>query len=171
MAYLQKGAEPPTVGKGSKISPKMALFVDHYMVDFNAKDAVIKAGYKTKYPENMSFELMRHPLVQREIQLRLNEKRERTQLDADYVIMKLIDIVESTEKENPNSALRGLELLGKHLGLYRDRQEISGPDGGAIEMEQREIERNVSDFKSKLARLAKREGSDNVVPLRKESDS
>lgn len=163
MAYLQKGAEPPTIGKGSKLSPKMSIFVDEYMVDFNATKAVTRAGYKTKYPEKMATELMRHPLVRKEVDERLAQKRERTEFNADYVITKLINIVENTEQGNPNAALRGLELLGKHLGLYKDKQEISGPDGGAIELEKKEIERNVSDFTSKLARLAARNGAEGVV--------
>lgn len=141
----------------------MSIFVDEYMVDFNGTQAVIRAGYKTKYPDKMSVELMRHPLVRKAVDERLQEKRERTEFNADYVITKLINIVESTEQGNPQAALRGLELLGKHLGLYKDKQEISGPDGGAIELEQKEIERNVSDFTSRLARLANRGGTNSVV--------
>lgn len=167
MAYLQRGAEPPTIGKGSKLSPKMEIFVNEYMVDFNATQAVVRAGYKTKYPDKMATELMRHPLVRRAVDERMAEKRERTEFNADYVITKLINIVENTEQGNPNAALRGLELLGKHLGLYRDRQEISGPEGGAIELEQKEIERNVTDFTSRLSRLAKRNGTDGVAEFPK----
>ena len=140
----------------------MSIFVDEYMVDFNATRSVIRAGYKTKYPDKMATELMRHPLVAQALKERMQDKRERTELSADYVITKLINIVEDAQ-DNPNAALRGLELLGKHLGLFKERQEISGPDGGAIEVEQKEIQKNVADFTSKLARLSGRSGTGEVV--------
>lgn len=162
MAYLKPGQEPPLTGKGSKLSPKMALFVDEYLIDFNASQAVLRAGYKTRNRNRMAAELLRHPLVKREIQKRLEERKERMEVTQDYVLTKLMSIVEETEKGNPQAALRGLELLGKHLGLYKDKQEISGPDGGAIEMEQR-VKEDVADFTSSLSRLARRGGATEVV--------
>lgn len=167
MAYLPPGSEPPLKGKGSKISTKMSIFVDEYLVDLNASKAVIRAGYKTTNPNRIATELLRHPLVLKAIQGKQEKRRDRLELSADYVITKLISIVEDTEQGNPQAALRGLELLGKHLGLYRDRQEISGPDGGAIEMEQK-VKENVDDFTSRISRLSARSGTDgiSIFPVR-----
>lgn len=162
MAYLKKGMEPPTKGKGSKLGYKMRAFVDEYMVDMNANAAVLRAGYKTKNKGIMAAELMSHPLVIREIEARMAERREKTELSAQYVINKLVDIVENTEANNPQAALRGLELLGKTMALFKERQEISGPDGNAIEMEQR-VKEDVTDFTSRISSLAKRAGADGVV--------
>lgn len=170
MAYLQPDSGIPTSGKGSKLSAKMALFVSEYLVDLNGSKAVLRAGYKTINPNRVATELLRHPLVIREIDKR-NEKREkRLELSADYVIQKLIAIVDETETGNPQAALRGLELLGKHLGLYRDRTEISGPDGNAIEMEQR-VKEDVADFTSKLARLSESSGTGGVLKFPKSGSS
>lgn len=168
MAYLEKGAEPPLKGKGSKLGFKMRTFVDEYMVDMNAKAAVLRAGYKTKNPDIMAMQLMSHPLIQRELEARMLERRKKTELSAQYVINKLVDIVENTESNNPQAALRGLELLGKTMALFKERQEISGPDGNAIEMEQR-VKEDVADLNSKLASLAKRAGADGVVGFPKRS--
>lgn len=171
MAYLQPGQEPPEKGKGSKLGPKMERFVEEYLVDLNASEAVIRAGYKTRNKNRMGAELLRHPLVKAAIDERIDARRERMELTADYVLTKLVAIVEDTERGNPQAALRGLELLGKHLGLYKDRQEISGPDGGAIEMEQR-VKEDVADFTSRLSSLAKRQGTSGVVEFPKSgSDS
>jgi len=161
MAYRKKGEEP-TNGKGYKLTHKMQAFIDEYLVDLNASQACVRAGYKTKNPNRIGAELLRHPVISKVIEERLAEKRERNELTADYVLDKLVAIVEATDKENPQAALRGLELLGKHLGLYKDRQEISGPDGEAIKMEQK-VKENAADFTSKLSRLAKRAGEGNVV--------
>lgn len=161
MPYLKPGAERPLKGKGSKISSKMALFVSEYMVDRNGSKAVLRAGYKCHNgSENrIATNLLRHPLVSEEIRKLEEVKREHLELTADYVLFKLMEIVEATQKENPNAALRGLELLGKKLGLYRDRQEISGPDGEAIRMEQK-IKEDVDDFTRKLQRLSASKPSD-----------
>jgi len=161
VAYIQPGQEPPTKGKGSKLSSKMALFVEEYLVDLNASAAVLRAGYKTRNQNRMGAELLRHPLVKKVIDEKKDKRTERLELTSDYVLTKLVDIVEKSE-DNPTAALRGLELLGKHLGLYRDRQEISGPDGGAIEMEQK-AEKNAADFTSQLSRLARRSGEGEVI--------
>lgn len=173
MAYLKKGAEPPLKGKGSKLGPKMAQFVEEYLVDLNASAAVIRAGYKVKVDSGNHYkvaaELMNHPLVKRELETRMEERKERNAVTADYVIHKLVSIVEDTERGNPQAALRGLELLGRHLGLYKDKQEISGPDGGAIELEKKEIKESVADFTSKLSRLASRGGTGEVVEFPKRS--
>lgn len=170
MAYFREGATIPTKGRRSKLTPKMRAFVDEYMLDpkMNASEAVRKAGYKCK-PENanrIAVELLRHPTIRKEIEERKAARRERMELTEDYVLGKLVKIVEDTEDGNPQAALRGLELLGKHLGLYKDRQEISGPDGEAIQMEQK-VKQDVESFKSRLARLATSGGAGDVVEFPK----
>ncbi len=141
----------------------MLLFVDEYMVDLNATKAIVRAGYKTTNPNRRGTELLRHPLVQQEIEKRMKDRQDRLELSAEYVINKLVDIVEHTEKGNPQAALRGLELLGKHLGLYKDRQEISGPDGEAIQYQK--VQEDAADFTSAIARLAEREGKTGVAEV------
>lgn len=166
MAYLGPDSSIPTKGKGSKLSTKQSNFVKEYMVDFNASQAVLRAGYLTNNPNRLGVEMMRHPLILRELKVLMDKRDEKIDVTKEYVIQKLMKIVQSTEEDNPSAALRGLELLGKHLGLYRDRTEISGPDGHAIEMEQR-VKEDVTDFKSKLDRLAESGGAqrDVVVPI------
>ena len=160
--FLTPDRAIPTKGKGSKLTPKMERFVDEFMISLNATEACLKAGYKTTNPNRVGSELKRHPLVMRTIEERTADKRERQTLSEDFIINKLINIVANTESGNPQAALRGLELLGKHLGLFKDRTEISGPDGKAIEYEQR-IQQDSADFTSAIARLVKRGGSGDVA--------
>lgn len=159
---LYRDSKIPEKGKGSKLTAKMQNFVDEYFVDFNGSAAVKRAGYKSSNPNKMAGKLLNHPLVMEAIAEKKKERQEKTELSAEYVIQKLIAIAERNEEGNPTAALRSLELLGRHLGLYRDRQEISGPDGEAIQMEQR-VKQNADEFASRIASLAKRNGTDNVV--------
>lgn len=165
MSYLREGDEPPKNGKGRKLSAKMERFVEEYLIDLNASAAVLRAGYKTRNQNRLAAELMRHPLVKAAIEERMEDRRERMELTADYLLNKLVAMIEK-EGVRDSDALRAIELAGKSLALWKDRQEISGPDGEAIKMEQ-QTEQNVAEFKSKLDRLARRAGTAEVVEFPK----
>lgn len=84
------------------------------------------------------------------------ERSKGTDVTKDFVlrgIQRTLRLAE--EKDNLTALLRGYELLAKHLGMFVDRTEISGPDGEAIRMEQK-IKEDVADFTSSIARLARR---------------
>lgn len=166
MAYLNPNTGVPAKGKGSKLSPKMKLFISEYLIDLNATDAVLKAGYKSRHPQALGTELLRHPLIKEAVDAALAKRIERNEVKADYLINKLINIIEKTETDNPQACLRAIELAGKSIALWKERQEVSGPDGGAIETEHR-IKEDVADFTSSLARLAQRGGTPEVVKFPK----
>jgi phage terminase small subunit len=162
MPYLDPKAPIPTKGKGSKLTDKQTRFIEEYLVDLNATAAVLRAGYVTTNPNRIATDLLRHPLVKRELDKMRDERRERMEATVDYVVNKLINIIEKTEEANPNAALRGLELVGKHLGMYKDRQEISGPDGAAIQYQQK-VKEDAADFASAISRLIERGRADEVA--------
>jgi phage terminase small subunit len=171
MAYLRKGQEPPVKGKGAKLSSKMELFVSEYLVDLNATEAVRRAGYKTTNPNRLGTELLNHPIIKERIDAALSKRLEINEVKADYLINKLLSIIEGTEKSNPTACLRAIELAGKSIALWKERQEISGPDGGAIEMEQK-VKEDVRDFTSSLSRLIERGGESEVLKFpKREGDS
>lgn len=165
MPYLRPGSEPPKKGKGSKLSAKMMLFVDEYLVDLNGSEAVLRAGYKTRNKNRMASELLRHPLVKAEIEKRTEKRRESMELRADYLLNKLINIIESAE-DKTSDKLKAIELAGKSIALWKERQEISGPDGEAIKTEQK-VKEDVESFTSSLARLAKRNGTSEITEFPK----
>ena len=152
---LTKDSIPPEKGKGSKLTTKMQVFVDEYFVDFNGSAAVLRAGYKSKSPNKLATKLLQHPLVAEAVAEKKKERQKETELSQEYVIQKLIAIAERQEDGNPQAALRSLELLGKTMGMFKDRQEISGPDGEAIQMEQK-VKQSAEEFTSKLQQLARR---------------
>jgi len=164
LARLKRSSTVPTAGKGSRMNPRHLLFVDEFFVDLNPTAAAKRAGYKGRNIRRTATELMNHPLIIEEMKKRSEDRRERLELTADYVIHKLVDIVERTDMSNPQAALRGLELLGKTLGLYKEKQELSGPNGNPIEYEQR-IREDTAALESAITRLAEPGGPPNVVKL------
>ena len=169
MPYLSVNEGRPfsTGVRGHKLTPKMLEFIDLYMVHMSPTKAVELSSYKVKDSNRHAAELMQHPLIIAEIKKRMDARSQKHELSAELLINKLLKIIANTEDDNPNTALRAIELAGKSIALWKERQEISGPDGEAIRHEQT-IKENASDFTSRISGLAKRAGTDgsNVVALR-----
>jgi len=149
---------------GRKLTPKMRSFIDAYFgkANFNALKAIELSDYNctTKYSiHQTSAELMNHPLVRAEIDKRMNKRQEKSEVTADYLINKLIEVIEGDER-TPDR-LRAIELAGKAIALWKERQEITGADGAAIKTE--EVKESVADFTSRIASLVNKRGEANVI--------
>jgi phage terminase small subunit len=53
------------------MTPKQAAFVDEYVVDFNATQAAIRAGYSERSAYNIGYQTLHHPEVAIAIEARL----------------------------------------------------------------------------------------------------
>jgi phage terminase small subunit len=160
----QKSQE--AIDKGSlqevidSLNDRQRDFCEEYLVDLNATQAVIRAGYKTKYPNRIAFQLMENPAIRIAIDGLRAARTKNSDVTKDFVlrgIQKAIRLAE--EAGNLNALLRGHELLARHLGMFVERTEISGPDGEAIRMEQK-VKEDVAEFTSAISRLVKRNKSD-----------
>ena len=101
---------------------------------------------------------MENPAVRITIDGLRAERSKGTDVTKDFVlrgIQKTITLAEANG--NLNALLRGYELLAKHLGMFIERTEISGPDGEAIEL--KKVEEDVADFTRSIASIAKRGGT------------
>lgn len=150
----------------------MRSFIDAYFgaANFNALKAIELSDYncKTKHSVHQtSAELMNHPLVVAEIEARMVKRELKSEVKAEYLISKLIAIIESDTTKTPDT-LRAIELAGKSIALWKERQELSGPDGIAIQHEQH-VKESVADFTSRISSLVKRGAANNVVSFPKRS--
>lgn len=92
-------------------------FVDEYMIDLNQSQAIVRAGFKGKLSsaKSASTRLIQNVDVKREIQRRIKERSERTQITADRVLKELAvigfhDIKEIFDGKNNLKEIR--ELTG-----------------------------------------------------------
>ena len=130
-------------------------FCEEYLKDMNATQAILRAGYKTNNPKQMAFQLMENQAIRIAIDGLRAERSKNSDVTKDFVlrgIQKAIRLAE--EAGNLNALLRGHELLARHLGMFVERTEISGPDGGAIE--HKKIEEDVAKFTASIAKLHER---------------
>ncbi len=160
----------------AKLSEKQRVFVQEYLIDLNATQAAIRAGYSPRTACEQGSQLLAKLNIQMEVSRAMAERSRRTGINQDRVIqelarvafVKMTDAVtadgkiredatdddlaciesikykrsdtesgSSEEREvKVGSKLKALELLGRHLGMFRDRVELSG----ALETEQTKLD-------------------------------
>ena len=76
----------------SKLTNKQKLFVQEYLVDLNATQAAIRAGYSEKTANRTGAENLSKPVIQQEIQRAVEKQKERTQIRADKVLKELVKL-------------------------------------------------------------------------------
>lgn len=125
---IQKKAQaacPQYHGKFRGFTQKQKLFVKEYLVDLNASQASLRAGYQTNNPDEMGATLMRTPKVAALIQEEMAKRERKTEITAENVLTTIQRITLAAEADGDRSnALKGCELLGKHLKLFADRPEV-----------------------------------------------
>ena len=67
-------------------------FVEEYIKSLNATDAAIKAGYSKKTARSQGSRLLTNVDIQKAIQQAKAEREERTKIDVDYVLKRLVEI-------------------------------------------------------------------------------
>lgn len=111
------------------LTPKQRRFVDEYLIDLNATQAAIRAGYSQKTADRIGPELLGKTCVSDAIQEAQKKRQERTEITQDYVLQKLKEITDQQASDAQDSELKyankikALELLGKHLGLFEKKSE------------------------------------------------
>ena len=146
------------------LSERQRLFCEEYLKDLNATQAVTRAGYNTKYPNRVAFQLMENPAIRIAIDGLRAERTKNTDVTKDYVLQKIQKAMRLAEESgNLTAMLRASELLARHLGMFVDRQEISGPDGREIEIKQKEIKEQADSFLDLIDRTAKKATLKTVV--------
>ncbi|HCF2632800.1 terminase small subunit [Pseudomonas aeruginosa] len=76
------------------LTKKQRLFVDEYLIDLNATQAAIRAGYSTRRAAEIGYQLLQRPEVAQAIQAAMAKRSKRTEVEADYVIRRLREIDE-----------------------------------------------------------------------------
>ena len=74
------------------MTPKQRAFVSEYVIDFNAPQAAIRAGYAKKYAHTNASKLLQYTTVGDEIERRLKERA----MSADEVLERIANIARGT---------------------------------------------------------------------------
>lgn len=149
----------------AKLTEKQRRFVDEYLIDLNATQAAIRAGYSAKTANEQGAQNLAKLSVQQAIAEHMAERSKRTGVNQDRIVLELAKIafVKMTDVVDPDGRIRGdareddlcciesikykksdtetgsseerevkvssklkaLELLGKHLGMWNDKLDVS----------------------------------------------
>lgn len=135
------------------MTPKQEAFVREYLVDKNATQAAIRAGYSPRTAEAIGSENLRKPLIRTAVRRELDAQAKRTLITADKVLLDIQKFGDQALKagEFP-SAIRSRELLGKHYRLFVDRQELTGANGSPLvrNLSDEQLEARVKALQDKL---------------------
>ena len=77
-----------------KLTPKQQRFVDEYLIDLNATQAAIRAGYSAKTAAVIGNENLIKPYIADAIAKAQAERSERTEISQDYVIKTIVETIE-----------------------------------------------------------------------------
>lgn len=146
------------------MTKKQKRFVEEYLIDLNATQAAIRAGYSPDTAKSIGSENLTKPDIQARIAKAMAERSKRTGVNADRVVTELAkiafvnasDVIDADTATLKSDAapedtaaiqsvkvktfgedglereikmadkLKALELLGKHLGMFKDKVELSG---------------------------------------------
>ena len=137
-----------------EFTPRQLRFVDELLIDDNATQAAIRAGYSAKTAQEQSARLLALPHIIEAVAKARAERSERTKIDADYVLRQAVKLHERCMQEidpkvnrrgeqitdengrpvfvfDASAAAKSLELIGKHVGVqaFREKVEVAGdPD-------------------------------------------
>jgi phage terminase small subunit len=122
------------------LTAKQQAFVTEYLIDLNATQAAIRAGYSKRGAKDQAWQLMQRPEIAEAISAAIEARNERTKVDADYVLnrlteidqMDLLDILEDDMSIKPLSkwpkvwrqSLSGFDIAEMFEGAGKERDLV-----------------------------------------------
>lgn len=107
----------------TSLNPRQHRFASEYVKDLNGTKAAIRAGYSDKGADVQACRLLGDVRIQAAI-VRLQQKRaDEDAMDNRWVrdhIAKVIERCMSEDDFRDSGALKGLELIGRHNGMFEE---------------------------------------------------
>ena len=148
------------------MTPKQSRFVDEYLIDLNATQAAIRAGFSAKSAHVTASRLLSNAKIAAAVASAMTSRSKRTLIEADAVLAELARIGFSDMRKFATWGPSGVSLLNS-AGLDEDSarcvaevSETTSKDGGSIKFK-------LHDKPSALVSLGKHLGlfQDGAAPV------
>jgi hypothetical protein len=108
------------------VTPKQKRFVDEYLLDPNATQAAIRAGYSPKTARAIGSRLLTDVDIAATIEKAQAKRSERVEITADQILKDLYLNSQLARDEGKYAdSNKALELCDKHLGTLIDRLHVT----------------------------------------------
>ena len=115
------------------MTPRQQRFVDEYLVDLNATQAAIRAGYSARTAEQQGPRLLGNVEIAAAVQAAQQARSDRMQITQDDVLRGLRREATLTGEGSSHAArVSAWGLIGKHLGMFVERRQQLGEDGQPV---------------------------------------
>jgi len=109
------------------LTAKQKMFCKEYLIDLNATQACIRAGYSKKTARSLGCENLTKPYIQQEVQRLKAIREKKVGLTAEKVLTDIERVREKAEgSEQYTVSLKASELQGKHLAMFTDKHKVDG---------------------------------------------
>ena len=113
----------------NKITDKQERFCQEYMIDLNATQAAIRAGYSEKTARSQGQRMLTFVDIQERVAELKAEMSELSTLTKEDLLEKLAKL---TDADRDNDKIRATELYMKHLGMLDDRSKVEHSGNGFV---------------------------------------
>ena len=117
----------------NKLTPKQERFIQEYLIDLNATQAALRAGYSKNTAGSIGVENLTKPLIMVEITKGKEKLSKRTEITQERVLREYavlaFDMPLESDEIRAQDKNKALDSIGKHLGMFVDKVEFSGLEG------------------------------------------
>jgi len=121
----------------NKLTPKQEMFCKEYLIDLNATKAAIRAKYSEHTAQEIGSQNLSKLLIQERLQELNAERMKSVEITAEYVLTSLKNISDKCQTKelwNPQGATKAIELLGKHINLFKEGLLDNLPQGAYVQI-------------------------------------
>lgn len=113
-----------------KLTPKQAKFIDEYLIDLNATQAAIRAGYSKRTAKQIGLENLSKPYLQEKIQERRTELKEKAEIDQEWVLERYRRLAEVDPSDflKDDGTLKAIKDIPKDVRYAIQGLDISESD-------------------------------------------
>lgn len=127
-----------------KLTDKQEMFCQEYLVDLNATQAAIRAGYSEKTAGQIGEQNLKKLEIASRVKELMDDRLEKINVSQDWVLLRLIEISDRCTQAKPvqewdyvekkfkntgeyefdsNGAIKATELIGKHIGMFDKKKD------------------------------------------------
>ena len=102
------------------LTARQSRFINEYLVDMNATNAAVRAGYSVRTAKSQASRLLTNVNLQTEINSKNQEVEKKLEIDREGVLNALVSAIDiAKEQGDPIAMISACAELNKMMGYYK----------------------------------------------------